>query len=118
MVKLFSQDNETQDLELDSAGNLKIETELEGLRQKTQSRLRFFQSEWFLDRARGLPYLQEILVKGTGEGKVAGIINTEILKEPEITGINNVQTSINRSQRTFTYSSNISSIHGQFEVSV
>ena len=118
MVKLFSQGDATQDLELDSAGNLKVETDLEGLRQKTVSRLRFFKSEWFLDRLIGVPYLQEILVKGTGAGKVAGIINTEILKESEITGINNVETSVNNSERTFSYSANINSIYGSFEVSV
>lgn len=117
MVKLFSQD-ENSDLELDSSGNLKIETDLEGLRQKVVSRLRFFQTEWFLNRELGVPYLQQILIKGTGAGKVAGILNTQILKEEEVTSLNNVQTSVNRSERTFSYSATISSIYGRFEVQV
>ena len=118
MTKTLSQGLGTQDIELNGAGNLAIVNDLEGLRQKVTARLRLFREEWFLDTSRGVPYLQEILRKGAEEGKVAGIIDSEILKENGVTGLRNVSASVDRNTRTFTYAAQVSSIFGEFEVSV
>jgi len=118
MTKTFSQGVDTQDLELDRFGNLKIVTDLEGLKQKVTSRLRLFKEEWFLDTSRGLPYLQEILTKGVEEGKIVGLISSEILKEPSVTSVINVSTVIDRRDRLFNYSATVLSEFGNFEVSV
>lgn len=118
MTKTISQGLNTSDLELDAFGLLAVANDLEGLRQKVTSRLRLFREEWFLDTSRGVPYLQDILKKGAEEGKIAGIIDSEILKEPGVTGLRNVSTSSNRGERTFTYSAQVTSVFGEFEVVV
>ena len=116
MTKVISQGVNSADIELDQFGNLKVVSDLEGLRQKTVSRLRLFKGEWFLDTSRGVPYLQEMLKKNAEAGKVAGIIDSQILKEFGNTGLRNVSVTIDRANRTFTYSAQVQSIFGEFEV--
>lgn len=99
-------------------GNLVIANELEGLRQKLISRLYLFRGTWFLDTSEGVPYFESVLVKPIDPGFITSIFNTEILKEPEVTGLGQVDITFDRNTREFTYSAVVKTIHGETSVEV
>ena len=115
MTKTLSQD-ENGDLFLDERGNLAVATEGEGVRQQVTSAVRLWQGEWFLDETQGVPYLQELLKKGTGEGRAAAILNTEILNQPFVTRLSAVSTSYDPVNRRFSYSANVDTEYGSVPV--
>ena len=74
------------DLKLDSNHDIYIEnsdlvltSEEENTIQLLNIRLQFFKGEWFLDILAGIPYIDEILVKGTSLQEVKSIFISEIL---------------------------------------
>lgn len=46
--------------------------------QRLRSRLRMWRGEWFLDLTRGVPYRQEIFVKGNAPSRIQAAIQKEI----------------------------------------
>lgn len=101
---------------LDSKGNIKTIEGIESLAENIGQRLKLFKGKYFLDTSAGIPYLQDILKKPVDPGFVASILNSEILKEPEVTGIGSVEADLDRNTRIFQYSAEVQSIFGNFEV--
>jgi len=46
-------------MEIDANGELVVLTDLDALRQKTNQRLSLFKASWFLNKERGVPYIQD-----------------------------------------------------------
>ena len=76
------------DLQLDSntesdllltANSLTLTTGREAIRQHIQTTLRLFQGEWFLDTTAGVPWYQDILVKGPSFAVVSAVLRNAIL---------------------------------------
>lgn len=107
---------ENSELVLDSEGNIKTIDGLESLIENIDQRLKLFKNKYFMDTTAGVPYLEEILKKPVDPGLVASILNAEIMKEPEVTGIGAVETSLDPDTREFSYRAEIQSIFGNFEV--
>ena len=53
-----------------------------------ESRLRFFQGEWFLDTEDGTPYFQDIFKKPARLSVIEGIIKRRILNTPGVESLN------------------------------
>ena len=97
-----------------NAQNVAVVTGLEGLRQSILMKLRMWQGEWDLARQDGVPYLQEIFAR-TSDVRTT-IITSIIRSDPEVTGVHNIQTDLDRETRKGTYSCTVSSIHGEFNL--
>ena len=74
------------DLKLDANHDLLLEnsdlvltTEEENIIQLLDIRLQFFKGEWFLDILAGIPYIDEVLIKGANIETVKAIFIKEIL---------------------------------------
>ncbi len=106
------------DLALDANGNMQVVTELEGLRQKVQQKLRLWRGEWFLDTRAGVPYEQDILIRGVDPGLVTSLLNAQILAEPEVREIVEVSADLDRDTRVYTYTARVASIFGEMEISL
>lgn len=115
-IKHVYTDPANLDLHLDTAGNLAIATEAEGLRQKLQTRLKLYQGEWFLNSGAGVPYLQSILgraqISSDLKGSVAQILDIEILKEPEVLSILRSEAEFNAAGRRYTYTAELETVYG------
>ena len=103
---------------LDPAGNIKIIEGIESLAENVDQRLKLFKGKYFMDTTAGVPYLEEILKKPVDPGLAASVLNAEILKEGEVTGIGEVSVDLNRNTRVFSYDATIQSIFGDVEVSI
>jgi hypothetical protein len=108
--------NDDHDIYLDGAGNLAVASDLEGLRQKVTSVLRTIRGEWILDIRYGVPYMEEIFIKGVTEGLAKNVYDKAILDIDEVIGISESTGVIDNKNRKFYYSANVQSIYGRFEV--
>jgi len=88
---------------LDSQGNIKIIEGVDSLAENLDQRFLLFKGKYFLDNTAGVPYLEDILKKPIDPGLVASILNAEVLKEPEVTGIGAVTTDLDPNTRVFQY---------------
>jgi hypothetical protein len=104
-------------LEIDDNGLIIVLEDLDALRQKLEQRLYLFYRAWFLNTTRGVKYIEEIMRKGVSEGLAASILNNEVLKESEVTRIDNVTTSLS-ADRKFSYEATLQTIYGPTEISV
>jgi len=107
-------------LELDGNGELLVIDGFDALRQKVCQRLSLFKGTWIIDINAGVPYLQDILKKPVDPGLAASILNNEILKEPEVTGLGEVETTLDPQTRLFNYSAQVFSVYSSepFETGV
>lgn len=79
--------------------------------QKVFILLRTFQDEWYLNTTTGVPYLQEILGKKVEKGVVDRIIQSKVLAEDGVAGIENF-TSFLGGNRVYTASMVIRTTQG------
>jgi len=77
------------DLKLDGSHDLEIidrdlqlVDKLDEVAQRLKIQLQFFLGEWFLDTSQGIPYHEEIFVKGANRNRVASLLKEAILKTP------------------------------------
>lgn len=103
-------------LSIDGHGELVTVTGLEALRQKINQRLSLFKGSWFLNITAGIPYFQEIIKKPVDPGLVASILNQEILKEPDVLSIGEVEADLNPETRKFSYRAVPMTVYGPTEV--
>lgn len=103
---------------LDSKGNIKIIEGVESLAENVDQRLKLFKGKYFMDTTAGVPYLEEILKKPVDPGLAASVLNAEILKEPEVTGIGEVTANLNPDTRVFDYRATVLNIFGELEVTL
>lgn len=76
---------------LDSTGDIAVENGnfvlIEGdeeIEQNLMQRLKYFLAEWFLDQRNGVPYFEQILIKGFDPNIVDAIFKNVILSTPGV----------------------------------
>tara|TARA_R110000868_G_scaffold69705_1_gene204886 strand:- start:376 stop:759 length:384 start_codon:yes stop_codon:yes gene_type:complete len=92
----------THDLSLDAGGRIETIDGDEATAQEIRTRLLFFRSESFTDQTEGIPWYQEILVKGGDLGRVRAIIRACIASVPAIVDVPLVNVEVDRTTRTGT----------------
>ncbi len=70
--------------------------------QRIRVRLKFFQGEWFLNTAFGVPYHQTIFRKGVTKAQADTIFRAEILDTPGVLGIITFTSTFDRATRVYT----------------
>jgi hypothetical protein len=70
--------------------------------QDMLTRLRMFLGEWFMDSTQGIPWFQQILVKGYDQSKVDAIFVNSLLNTPGVLQLNSYSFSVNSSLRVLT----------------
>jgi hypothetical protein len=65
------------DLQL-TGNDLTLTSGLQATEQAVRQRLGLWQGNWFLDTSAGVPYLQQVFVKGTTLGAIRAILLAEV----------------------------------------
>jgi len=89
----------TNDLYLDSSGNLAVVRDAHAVGQHVRQRLKTFSQEWFLDNAAGLPWLDQLLGKRYDPALAEAIVKAEILDTDGVTEITSFSVSFDRGVR-------------------
>ena len=113
-----SRGGEGADIHVDAQGNLALADELPSVELRVLERLRFWRSEWFLAFNDGVPYLTEIFQRPVSVGLASSILTNEVLNVEEVTGVLNVEASIDPATRTLFWSATVSSTFGDVQVAL
>jgi len=69
------------------------------VRQKINIRLKWFFQEWRWDDELGLPYFEHIFIKNPDVNQIRELIEDEIFNVEEVTEVNDVTISIDKTSR-------------------
>lgn len=90
-------------------------TGTEAVAQSVLTRLRLWQSEWYLDTEEGTPYLTDILGKGTESSSVAAL-QSRILDTPGVKSILEISATQDPETRKASFSMTLDTIYGEVTV--
>ena len=99
------------------AGALRLVTDAAETVQHIRSRILFYLEEWFLDRASGTPWFQEIFVKPVNLANVESIIKTRILGTEGVEVLTSFSMDFNPTSRKLTIDYSAETIYGSIDVS-
>lgn len=79
-------------------------TDIDAVGQNIKTSLLLFKGEWWSDTGDGTPWWQSILgTSNKGIDRINLILQSRILAQPFVTGIQNLQSSIDPSTRTLSF---------------
>lgn len=81
--------------------------------QNVTQRIRFFLGEWFLNLEAGLPWLQQVLVKGAEPSTVDGLLRDTILGTPGVVALTAFQSNQDPSKRIYSVAFTILTASGR-----
>lgn len=84
-------------------GNLILVRDARAIAQKVENRFRFFLGEWFLDLREGVPYFQQILVKGPSIKVVRQLFLKVITTTPGMSDVIDFDMQYDGTTRTLFY---------------
>lgn len=112
------------DLELDSDGDLVVDTDLHfttglaAVAQGIRLRIQTFKGEWFLDLDHGVPYFQDLLGQKFNEAKARAAFRDAILSAPEIDSLDSLTVTFNGQTRVMAVSWRVTTSFGQVADSI
>lgn len=104
---------------LDGAGgdiDFAVAEGLASVVQRVLQRLGFFRGEWFLDTAQGTPYINEVVGHQVDLALAKQAITSQIRGVPDVTGVSDVEISVDYKARRLSYSATVATIYGDTEI--
>lgn len=90
----------------------------EEVRQKVEIRLRTFLGEWFSNINAGIPYFQQMLVRGTNKFLIDSTVRSKVINTEGVTGIRDFKSSISSSDRKYSATFKALTREGAVEISI
>lgn len=97
-------------------GDFVLATGRDAITQHLRIRLRTFRGEWFLDRRVGLPYYQQILVKGPNLAAVKALYRRAIMETPGVTELRHLEVTMDHATRSAAVAFGVETIDGPVEL--
>ena len=85
-----------------STNDLQLVDGIDAIRQELQIRYRFFLNEWFLNRAEGVPYVEDVLKKNPNEARVRAVLAEVALDTPGVESVQNLEMDLDAAERRLT----------------
>lgn len=70
--------------------------------QRIKQRLSLFLAEWFLDKSRGVPYIEQIFVKNPNPVVIDAIFKREIISDPAVIELQFFELDLDTATRILT----------------
>lgn len=110
MLKLGEQ---THDLVVSNFQFQEITKKTEDLGQRLKIKLLWFKNEWFLDQNYGIPYFEEIFVKGVTKETIDDIFRVAVVQESGVDTLLAYSSEFNRTTREFIVNIKIKTTEGE-----
>ena len=94
-------DNTTHDITI-IEGNLFLTDGIQAKRQHVKQRLQFFAAEWFLDNSKGIPYIQQVLVKNPNPVIIDSLLKNTIITTPGFRQLDQFELDLQPDTRVLT----------------
>ena len=109
--------NSSGDMDLTN-GNATLTSGSEATGQRISQRLKMFLAEWFLDKTRGVPYFEQILVKSPNAVVVDAVLKREIITDPAVLALQEFSVDLNTTLRLMTVTFKVLTDDGPVDLSV
>lgn len=109
----FKIDQTTGDVSL-SAGDIALVGGVESIAQAAKISLQLFLGEWFLDEEKGVPWFEEVLVKGPNLVAVRGMFRKKLLEVPGVMDVLQLDLQLTNATRTLRVGFRCSTDVGEF----
>jgi len=96
-------------------GDLVVVRGSAAIAQDLASRLRFFQGEWFLDGAAGMPYFDQVGLKGARLAAVRAAFRRELLATPGVDEVLQLDLGLDRATRELSIRFRVSTAFGEIQ---
>ena len=84
------------DLDITDHGDIRL---TESIRQAIRIRLLWFSGEWRFAPGLGVPYLEEIFIKGPNIGRIRRIVRKQVMEVREVQDVRNISINIDAGTR-------------------
>ena len=102
------------DIELGSGGDLQLtENAIQSLGQRLKIKLLLFKNTYFMDLDFGIPYYEEVFVKGRSKKLLDAVFKQAIFETPEVGSILNYRSEFDRKERKYSPTFTVVSKDGQ-----
>jgi len=99
------------DIQLDTTGDLLVSNfgistttdAVASLVQRLKIKLQLFKGEWFLNLNAGVPYFQEIFVKGVDQAYIDTIFRAIITNTTDVKSLQQYSSTFDRTTRSFSF---------------
>lgn len=91
---------------------------LAAIRQAVQIALSFFKGEWYGDTSLGVPYFQDVLVKGASPQILSSVFRKAILDVPGVLDLLSLDIAVDTSTRSLSVTFTASTDLGEIEATV
>jgi hypothetical protein len=105
VTSIDAQNPQLGDLRISGSRLARLESFGDSVTQACNVALRWWLGEWFLDRSRGVPYLQSLLRKGVGEGTVRAVLRKELLRVEGVAQVARIDLALDKRTRRMRVSS-------------
>lgn len=85
--------------------------------QFVNQKLRLFQTEWFLDEIKGVPYFDEVFIKNPNAVVLDSIFKTQIMETPGVLELLEFSMDMESGTRKLTVSGRIRALDGEADFS-
>lgn len=108
------------DIQLDNTGDIDISDYTmsltydltESVKQRISIKLKFFKGEYFLDTTIGIPYFQQVFVKGVNKGVIDSIFKNAISRTDGVDKILFYTSTLNNSLREYSANWSVQLVNG------
>lgn len=100
------------DIQLDINGDIDITDDsmsltfddVEAVKQRLSIRLKAFRGEYFLDLGFGVPYFQQVFIKGISQGVIDAVFKNQINDTPGVAQVTSYSSTLIASSRDYSAS--------------
>ena len=75
--------------------------------------LRWWLGEWFLDRRRGVPYVQRLFRKGVGLATVRAVLRRQLGRAPGVDRVMSIRVEADRASRELSINFELRTVDGE-----
>jgi hypothetical protein len=88
-------DEDTGDIYISATGQARLtQTLQEEVRQRLDTKYRFFLGEWFLDARQGIPYFRDVFVKAPDLAVIRSLLTRVAAEDPGVDAVTSFDMSI------------------------
>lgn len=109
-------DPQTNDLDLLNNTDIQLtKTSVDGLAQRLRIKLKMFINTYFMDMDFGIPYYEQVFVKGATKKLLDAIFKKAIFDTPDVSAVLSYRSQFDRANRQYLPQFTVISVDGQQE---
>ena len=113
LVTEADEDNVEGDLAIRGGRFARLSSFGDSVAQAVRVRLRWWRGHWFLDLSKGVPYLEQLFVRGVSDATIRAVLRREVLDVAGVARVDELRVTRDRQSRRATVSMRVVTTEGE-----